>query len=239
MSKGRKLRLTLAFAMLAAVAVWVGCNGFFQDPVLTAIAIQPPSPSVQVGQTETLEAWGTYNDTSGNNRKLITSGVAWTSSNPANVSVNETTGVITGQGTGGTATITAAAQGLSTTATATAFLGNVSSYQVCMGTFGSTTSCSSGSSPLSWNVDVTSNTVQQNFVAQGVVTVSGNNQTLDLSTTSTWTIVAQPSSGTIVCTNSSSPAVCSVTQGATAGTYTITVTYGTSNTATINVTVVG
>jgi len=234
MLTGRKLGLTLAFAVLVAVAFGISCNGFFTDPTLSSIAIQPPTPQVEVGSGNsiTLQAWGTYSD---NSRSQITSGVAWSSSGQGStVDIDPKTGVMTGVGSGGTATITSAAQGISGTAQATAYLGTVTQFQVCLGSFGSTT-CSSGATALPWGPDVTNNEVQQNFIAQGL----NNGTELDLTTNSTWTITTSPTSGTISCTNTSTPAVCTVTQGATAGSYVITVTYGTSQTATINVTVTG
>jgi hypothetical protein len=234
MLTGRKLALTLAFTGLVVVAFGAGCKGFFTDPTLSTISIQPPTPQVQVGggNSITLQAWGTFSD---NSRSQITSGVAWSSSGQGStVDIDPKTGVMTGVGSGGTATITAAAQGISGTAQATAFLGTVTQFQVCLGSFGSTT-CSNGATPLPWNPNVTQTQVQQNFITQGL----NNGTELDLTTASTWTITTSPTSGTISCTNASSPAVCTVTQGATAGSYVITVTYGTSQTATINVTVTG
>jgi hypothetical protein len=236
MLTGRKLALTLAFTILVALAFGVSCTGFFPKNSITALSIQPPSPQIQVGtaNSQTLQAWGTFQD---NTRSQITSGVQWTSSDSNVLQIGPTTGVATGVGTGGTATVTAAAQGLSTTATATVFLGNITGFQVCMGTFGATTSCSNGSSPLVWNVNVTSASVNQTFVSQG----TANGAPLDFTTASTWTVESSISSS-ITCATSASPASCTVAQGATAGTYTITVTYGTgssTSTATISVVVTG
>jgi len=233
---GRKLALTLAFTVLIALAFGVSCTGFFPKNSLTAISIQPPSPQIQVGSSnsQTLQAWGTYQD---NSRSQITSGVQWTTSDSTVLQIGLTSGVATGEGTGGTATVTAAAQGLSTTATATVFLGNITGFEVCMGTFGATTSCSSGSTPLVWNANA-SGTPTQTFIAEG----TANGTLDDFTTASTWTVVTQPLTGTISCTNSgASPESCSVTQAATPGTYPVTVTYGASSstsTATINVVVI-
>ncbi len=233
MLSGRKLALTLVFTILIALAAGVSCQGFFQGNTLTAIAIQPPSPQVEVGSTttQTVQAWGTYSD---NSRSLITSGVAWTSSPNTIV---EITGSCATQECGsailqgvasGTSTITAAAQGLSATATATAYLGNVTGFEACEGTSVPVTSCTS-----TWNANA-QGLVTQDFVAQG--TAGGT--TFDLTTASTWTVESSISSS-ISCDNSSSPAVCTVDQSTAQGTYTITVTYGTNPTltATINVVV--
>jgi hypothetical protein len=230
----RKLGLTLAFTVLLALAFGVSCTGFFPKNSLTAVTIQPPTPQIEVGTPQTLQAWGTYANNTGTTQ--ITSGVVWTSSDNTVLTINPSTGVATGVGTGGSATVTASAQGLSGTASATVYLGTITSFEVCMGTFGATTACSDGSSPLVWNADA-SGTPTQTFVAQGV---SGGT-TYDFTTASTWTVVTQPANGdTISCTNSDvSPETCEVTSGATASppTYVITVTYGTTDVATIDVVV--
>jgi hypothetical protein len=115
---GKKLPLTAVFVLLVVAAFGAGCKGFFPNPTLQSIAIQPPTPQILLGKTLNLQAWGTYNDGS---RSQITSGVSWTS-NPSTVaSIDPNSGVATGQALG-TSTITAAAQGLSGTATATVFV---------------------------------------------------------------------------------------------------------------------
>ncbi len=234
MLTGRKLALTLAFTVLVALATGISCKGFFQPNTLSSIAIQPPSPQVEVGSTttQTLQAWGTYSD---NSRSQITSGVAWTSSPNTIVEIlgtcaTQECGSVTVQGVAsGTSTITAAAQGLSATATATAYLGNVTGFEACQGTAVPVTSCTN-----TWNPNAAS-LVTQDFVAQG--TNSGT--TYDLTTAATWTVSPTPAAGSISCDNTSSPAVCTVDQDTTAGSYTITVTYGTNPTltATVDVTV--
>jgi hypothetical protein len=233
MLTGRKLELTLAFTVLLALA-GASCTGFFPKNTLTAVTIQPPSPQIEAGATtaQTLQAWGTYQD---NSRAQITSGVQWTSSNTNVLQIGLTSGVATGVGTGGTATVTAAAQGLSTTASATVYLGNITLFEVCMGTFGATTTCSNGSSPLVWNVNA-STLQNQSFVAQGV----SNGTTLDFTTASTWT-VSSAAGTSISCASNTSPASCTVDQATTMGTYPITVTYGSGAamvSATINAVVI-
>lgn len=230
MLTGRKLALTLAFTALIALAFGVSCTGFFPKNSLTAITIQPPSPQIEIGTPQGLQAWGTYANNTGTSQ--ITSGVVWTSSDNSVLTIDPSTGVATGVGTGGggTATVTASAQGLSGTASATVYLGSITGYEVCEGTYGATTSCSSGSTPLTLNVDAT-NSVTLNFVAQA------NNPSnppvpplLDLTTASTWTVESSISLS-ISCDNSISPASCTVDQGTVAGSYTISVTYGTGTAA--------
>jgi hypothetical protein len=48
-SPKNKLRLTAAFAALATLALAVSCTGFFQNPTVSTITIDPPTPSVAVG----------------------------------------------------------------------------------------------------------------------------------------------------------------------------------------------
>ena len=224
---GKTLALIAAFAVLLIAAFGAGCSNFFVPNSLTAVTIQPTAPSIEVGQSETLQAWGTYED---NTRSQITSGVAWTSSDTTVLTIGTSTGLAQAVG-GGTSTVTASAQGLSATATATAYYGTVSNFEICLGSFGATTSCSSGSSALSWTVPAGQSA---NFVAQGsIVTSGGQNQEVDLTTSATFT----PSNSGITCDNSSSPAVCTVDSSTTPANYTIGVTYGTSSSATVNVTV--
>ena len=46
MFTGRRLPLTLAFAVLIGLAFGASCKGFFVDPTLTAITISPTAPQV-------------------------------------------------------------------------------------------------------------------------------------------------------------------------------------------------
>jgi hypothetical protein len=235
MLRRRKLALTFAFTVLVAVAAGVSCKGFFTPPTLSSLAIQPPSPQIEVGPTttQTLQAWGTYSD---NSRSQITSGVAW-SSNPATTieilapCATQECGSATVQGVAsGTATITAAAQGISTTATATAYLGNVTSFEVCLGTTVPVSPCTT-----TWDANAQSQTTQD-FVAQG----TSNGTPYDLTTAATWTVAPTPAAGSIECDNTSSPAVCTVDSGTTASppNYVITVTYGANPTLTATATIV-
>jgi hypothetical protein len=218
---GKRLPLALAFGVLVVVAIGAGCNGFFQDPTLSSIAIQPPSPQVQVGQSMTLQAWGTYSD---NSRSQIKSGVLWTSSDNTVVLIDPNSGQITGEGIGGTATITAAAQGLSATATATSFLGTLTNFQVCQGTF------DTGTCPApTWTASNSSIQTKQYYAKGNYTDQQGNQQTADVTTVSTWDVSPTPSAGSIQCDSTSSPATCTIDQDTTTGTYTLTVTYPNNN----------
>jgi Bacterial Ig-like domain (group 2) len=218
----KRLSIGIAFGVLLAAAFGAGCNGFFQPNALTAIAIQPPTPSIQVGLSQSLQAWGTYQD---NTRNQITSGLIWSTSDDTVISIDTNTGNATAQ-SGGTATITASAQGLSATATATAFYGTISNFVVCQGVF------NSGVCPAPTWTQSASAGGSQNYYAKGTYTNSqGTATTVDVTTVTTFTV--SPSSftaGNFSCTTSASPAVCTVTAGTLpTGAYTITVTYPTGS----------
>jgi hypothetical protein len=241
MLTGRKLALSLAFTVLVALATGVSCKGFFQSAVLQSIAIQPPSPQIEVGSTttQTLQAWGTY-DTQP--RAQITSGVVWTSGD-ATVAVftdncgkgiatcaSETSGNATVEGlTSGPVQITASAQGLTTTAAATVYLGNITGFEVCLGTFVAGQSCNTGT----WTPSSAKGPFSQDYYVQA--TYQGS--PIDLTTASTFGAISPaPTTGSITCDNTSSPAVCTVVAGTLpTGTYTFPVTYGTTNSVTVSI----
>jgi hypothetical protein len=234
-SAKNKLRLAGAFAALAALALAVSCKGFFQNPTLTTITIDPPTPAINLGATDQLTATGTYQD---GTTSTLTGGtscsgntVCWSSSDTTVVTIS-TGGLATGIGQG-TATITAASGAITGTTQATVDLTNVTNFQVCEGTFGATIACSNGSTPLTWDVPSATNGATQQFIAQG----TSNGQTVDLTASSTWTV---PSTATgISCTNDGfSPETCEDDGTATANTYPVIVTYGTIPlTATLNIVV--
>jgi len=234
---GKKLPLTIAFAVLLVAAFGAGCNGFFQDPTLTSITINGPT-SVQVGSTITMTAFGVNSDGQGG---TLQSGVSWSSDTPDVAAISGSCasspcGGVTIQGvSAGQAIITAQDQSVSNTATVTVTLVGVTNFEVCEGTFGDTTTCSSGSSPLKWTVSGR-NGGSQTFVSQG----SANGTEYDLTTQSTWTLPSGAPS-TISCTNASntSPETCTVGNNTQTGTYPVTVTYGTNPvvTATLDIVV--
>jgi hypothetical protein len=227
-SSKNKLRIAGSFAALLIFAVGVGCTGFFQNPTLTTITIDPPTPSINQGATQQMTATGTYQDSS---TSTLTGGtscsgntVCWSSSDTT-VATITTTGVLTGVGQG-TSTITAASGAITGTTTATVDLTNITNFEVCEGTFGATTNCGA---TITWNATID---VSQNFVAQG----DSNGTPVDLTTSATWTPASNATD--IQCSNSgASPESCTAETGAT--NTTITVTYGTAPqlTATINVVV--
>jgi hypothetical protein len=162
MLTGRKLPLTLAFAVLVVLAFGASCNGFFTDPVLQSIALDPTSPHVEATKTLQMTAWGTFDD---NSRKNISSSVSWSiTSGDEGIATISATGLVTGMGAGST-TITASSQGISTTASLTVTLANLVSIAVTPQT-----------------ASITSTKTQQ-FKATGTFS---DNTTSDVTTQVTW-----------------------------------------------------
>jgi len=230
-STKHKLRVAGTFAALITLVLAVSCKGFFQNPTLTTITVDPPTPSISQGATQQMTASATYQDGS---TGTLTGGkscsgntVCWSSSDTT-VATISTGGELTGVSSG-TSTITAASGAITGTTTATVVLSNITNFQVCLGSFGATTTCSSGGTAATWNANAAA-TVTQDFVAQG----DSNGTPFDLTTSSTFTVANSPTD--VTCDSTSSPASCTVQQGTTAGTYPVTVTYGTQ-TATINIVV--
>ena len=214
-SRQRKIRLAGILATLITLALAVSCKGFFPDATLSSITIQPAAPQVQFnmpGQAA-LQAFGVD---SNNNRKQLTTGVAWSSQTPAVVTIDQNTGVPNGASLG-TGTIQASAQGLSATATATVYLTGVTAITV---------------SPNKANISLASSTLTASFTAAATV---GSSST-DITSGTTWTL--SPATTLITCAFTSPSEVCTAQLGST-GTYTLTAAYpGTTQTgtATLNVT---
>jgi len=237
---GKRLPVIVAFAALLVAAFGAGCNGFFTGNTLNSIAIQPPTPQVEVGQTASVQAWGTYSD---NSRSQITSGVAWTSDNAAvcfvsgsNCVASFTGGAATIEGVspGGSATLTAAAQGISATAQTTAYLGNLTNFEVCQAPYTLGGTCTL----TTLDAASASGSVMQNYYAIAII----NNQAVDVSASATFTLTSTPpTTGGISCTSGTDPATCTVSEDTTpTGNYSISVTYsgwsGTTPTITVDVT---
>lgn len=210
MFTGRKLPITLAFVVLVGLAIGANCNGFFVDPTLTGITISPSSPQVEVGKTQQLSVFGTYDD---GKRKQLKSGVNWSTVPTGIVSIDPNTSVMTGKAVG-TTQLTADSQGLSATATATAF-SDVTDLKVCTGTF-NTGTCPAGT----WIVK-TAVGGSQDYYARG--TIAG--VITDVTTVATWEVTPTPTTGNINCDATDSPAVCTIDQNTSTGSYVITVTY--------------
>lgn len=137
-STKQRIRLMGAFAALATLALAISCRGFFVNPTLTGVSVGPQSLTLNLNQTFQMTATGTYDDGS---QKNLTSGVAWSSSDPSTVSVGQTSGQVDGLITG-SATITASSGGCaacSGSTTVTVVLTGVTSITVSPSSASATT----------------------------------------------------------------------------------------------------
>jgi hypothetical protein len=166
----RNLRIIGAFAVLGVMALAASCRGFFQNPTITSITIDPPNPNLTIGSTTPLTALGSDNE--GDAPVALKGGttctgdvVCWSSSSPS-VATISTGGLLTGV-TAGTTTITAASGTATATTTATVSLANVTSITI---------------SP---NTNITLDT---NTTATGTqcLTAAANPGNIDVTTSVTW-----------------------------------------------------
>jgi hypothetical protein len=128
-STKQRIRLVGAFAALATLALAISCRGFFVNPTLTGVSVGPQGLTINVNETWQMTATGTYDDGS---QKNLTSGVAWSSSDPTTVSVGQASGQVDGLVTG-SATVTASSGGCSActgSTTVTVVLTGVTSISV-------------------------------------------------------------------------------------------------------------
>jgi trimeric autotransporter adhesin len=217
MFTGRKLALTLAFTIFVALSFGASCQGFFQSPTLSTIAINPTAPAVSVGATQSLQLYGNYTDSSGNTtRSLVTSGVSWSSDTPSVATVTGTGGATMTGVSPGTANITASAQALTATAAATVILSGITQITV---------------SPTSGNAVLNGSGFGFAFTA-----FAGATQ-LPLTVDNGGVLTITPNDGFITCTVEGTQEVCSAVTGAI-GPYSIIMTYpGTTASATATLTV--
>lgn len=211
-SKKSRLRLIGAVAALVTLALAVSCKGFFVNPTVTSIVIDPPNPAVSIGLTTQLTAAGT--DSVGNSLTL-TGGtsctgttVCWSSDTPSVATVS-TGGLLTGV-SAGTSTITASSGTASATTTATVTLGNVTS--IVLGPNG-----------------ITSFSLAQSATASGndclTAAATAGGQKVDVTTSVTW----QTGTANIVTVQNGVTPMC-VTSLTTSGQTTVFATYVSNNT---------
>ena len=118
-STKQRIRLTCAFAALAALALAVSCRGFFVNPTLTSLAIGPPTVPLTPGSSYQMTATGTFSDGSTEN---VTSKSEWLSTDGSVAQVGSTTGYVTASSTAttvGTTTISASDGAIPATTTST------------------------------------------------------------------------------------------------------------------------
>ena len=180
-SSSHRLKVLGSFAVLLGFAAAVGCNGFFVDPVLTAIQVGPSGQQILVSKTIQMTALGTYDQNQ--QPKDITGKVFWGTDNQGVATVS-TGGLVTGVGAG-TANITAASGAVSGSASVTVALNGVTSITV---TPSSQSVSASGGIP---------------FCLQAIAAPSGT----DISSTATWTFT-DPNNATETGINKTTTGTC-------------------------------
>jgi len=216
-SKKNTIRLIGAVAALGLLALAASCRGFFPPTTFTAITISPTTPQVALGETLSLQLYGTPSGGGGN--QAISTGVDWSTTTGTSGSAsfnNPSSALLTGNNVG-SITVNASFEGLTATANGVVYLTNVVS--ICVSTSNTSGSCSTQTEDISEPVPVSL------FAIANYTDANGQSQTIDITTSATWTLSGADASG-ITCTTTTSPAVCSEpTAATTAGDVTITVTY--------------
>lgn len=117
-------RLFVSLSALLIVAFALGCEGFFVNPVLTAMTVGPAA-TIQTGSTIQMSAVGTYNDGS---QKNLRSGVYWNSASPSVASVSAS-GTVSGMSSG-QSVISGSFETVTASATVTVTLGGLTAITV-------------------------------------------------------------------------------------------------------------
>ena len=185
----RAWRIVTVFSALLVMALAIGCEGFFVDPVLTGMSVGP-SASLQTGTTLQMSAVGTYDDGS---QKYLKSGVHWSSDTPTVATVNSS-GLVTGTGPG-KALISGSSETVSGSATLTVTIGGLTSIRV---------TSSDGLSSVAYGST-------ERFVATG----SANGQEIDITNSVHWStdpasidnVSLSPNNGVLLTTSGPSTAV--------------------------------
>jgi trimeric autotransporter adhesin len=203
------LRIIGALAVLATLALAASCRGFFQNPVITSVTIDPSAPTVSVGQNTQLTALGQDNQgdaptTLSGGTNCTGSTVCWSSATPSVATI--TTGGLLKGISAGTSTITASSGTASATATATVTLANVTSIMILP----------------QGNISLTENTT-----ATQCVTAKAQPGGIDVTESVTW---QTGTSGLVDVFNQSEDPMCVESTGSQTGTTTLFATYQSGNT---------
>ena len=213
-SSNRRFQRFLSLAIFLAVALGVGCRGFFVNPKLTSITVTPSTVTISKGQTTQLTATGNYDDGS---TKNLSGSATWTSSDNTCATVSSS-GLVTAANVTATctATITATSGTFTSTATVTVTPGALVSIALTVNNGSTAVTVAAGSTVT--------------FKALG--TYSGSSTQQDITTQVTWTIsnttvlpTISQGSGTVssTATSGSSTTVTASLNGITSNTVTITV----------------
>ena len=154
--------------LLLTLALALGCDGFFVDPVLTGITVGP-AVTIQTGKTVQMSAVGTYDDGS---QKTLSSNVFWSTGADSIATISKS-GMVTGVGPG-QATITGASGTVVGSATVTVTLGSLTSIKV---------TSQDGLSNITYGSS-------EQFVATG----TANGEQIDITDSVTWSTNPSPPS---------------------------------------------
>ncbi|MFY9559681.1 MAG: Ig-like domain-containing protein [Terriglobales bacterium] len=198
MFTGRKLPLTLAFAVLLGLAFGASCKGFFVDPTLSSISVGPTGQNIEQAGTLQMSARGTYDDGSVKN---ITGSVLW-SSDHQDIATVDKSGLVTGIKAPGTANISASLDTLTNSVAVNVVLTGVTKITI---------------SPKNPNVK---QGASQDFTC--AATVTGNPNPVDITASVTWS--TSDTTNTDI-TNGENPAVFTVNSGTANEPVTVTATY--------------
>lgn len=215
-STKQKLRLVGAFAALATLALAVSCKGFFTNPTVSSFTISPTSPSVPLGSTLQMHAFGT--DSNNNPIGDITTKITWSSKQSGIVNVGTNTGLLSGVAfSTATVEIDANYQALSQQS---------AQASVCVDTVvGGTFTLA----PASTNIVSTGLFPNNGGMSANVqATVNGTTETLDVTSGVQWT----SSSTDLTIVSGVDPATVTMSQVQTDTPVTVTATY-TCNTTTV------
>jgi hypothetical protein len=225
-SSRRKLQVLASLTVLLLMALAIGCNGFFVDPILQSIAVGPSGSNILVGRNRQLTATAT--DDTG--RQTDITGTALWSSDDETVATVSGSGLVTGVAVG-SANISASSGTVSGSASITVSLTGINSILV---------------TPSSQSVSATGGVP---FCLKAVATSSSGDTDISTLSSTTWTFTDPsntPETGITKTTNAScagqafeigtlSPTQPTVALGATASAAGASGTV-TSNKVTVNVT---
>ncbi len=176
-----KLRSTLKAVLPILFCVAMGaCGGFFVNPSISSMYINPPSATISIGNTVQLIANARYSN--GTNNTVQGTSVGWSSSSTQVATVTSPGGLVTGVGTG-TATVTVTDQGITSTASITVTPMNITTINITT-TQGSTNQQSTATisgAPATLQFYAYGNNTSTNDLTQAVTWTSSNTQVATIS----------------------------------------------------------
>ena len=197
-SRRQRVTLGAALAVVVLLAVGTGCRGFFVNPTITSVTINPSTFNLQINQSVQFTATANFSDGS---TQDVTGSALWESSDTTgNIVSVSNTGVVTGkQTTTSGVTITAIYKG--GTGTSTVTVGATTITITCNSCTSGNNISLSGNGGTGTQVTFTSS-VAANWSSNNsnVISISTSNSTTGTGTlggtTGTVTITATAASGT-------------------------------------------